>query len=216
MAIGLFFALVPAAGLAGSASAQTNLGILLGVSSSSLRGDTPPDGAYTRKLSSIVGLSAEFGIGDGLALIIQPQYLTRGAGLAYAVEDQAEPRDSLTLSLSYLSVPMGLKVESGSGRFYVSSVLDLGILTSATLDSGSTEEDVKGEVDPIDLAIGLGLGGQFSIGRRPITIELRYSQSLLNLPSEGSPIGGDGTFPVRFRVAGLQLVAGLYFGLGGG
>jgi hypothetical protein len=166
-------------------------------------------------LSSIVGLSAEFGIGDGLSLIIQPQYLTRGAGLAYAVEDQTEPRDSLTLSLSYLSVPMGLKVESGSGRFYVSSVLDLGILTSATLDSGSTEEDVKSEVDPIDLAIGLGLGGQFSIGGRPMTIELRYSQSLLNLPSEESQIGGDGTFPVRYRVAGLQLVAGLYFGLGG-
>jgi len=70
MAIGLFFALVPAAGLAGSASAQTNLGILLGVSSSSLRGDTPPDGAYTRKLSSIVGLSAEF-VPRGLASVSQ-------------------------------------------------------------------------------------------------------------------------------------------------
>ncbi len=215
MAFGLLFALLATAGLASSAPAQTNLGFLLGVSSSSLQGDTPPDGAYTRKLSSIVGLSAEFGIGDGLSLIIQPQYLTRGTGVAFAVADQEEPRDSLTLSLSYVSVPMGLKVESGSGRYYVSSVLDLGILTSATFDNGSTEEDVKGSVDPIDLAIGLGLGGQFSIGRRPMTIELRYSQSLLNLPSEGSQIGIGGTLPVRFRVSGMQLVAGLYFGLGG-
>ena len=97
----------------------------------------------------------------------------------------------------------------------MSSVLDLGILTSATLDNGSTEENVKGDVEPVDLAVGLGVGGKFSIGRRPMTVELRYSQSLLNLPSEGSRIGGDGTFPARFRVSGLQLVAGLYFGLGG-
>ena len=94
MAIRLFFALVPAAGLAGSASAQTNLGILLGVSSSSLNGDTPPNGTYTRKSSPIVGLSVEFGIGDGLYLIMQPQYLTRGTGVAFAVADQTEPRDS--------------------------------------------------------------------------------------------------------------------------
>jgi len=215
VAIGLLFELVAITGFAGPALAQTNLGILLGASSSSLNGDKPPNGTYTKKWSPIVGLSAEFGIGDGLYLIVQPQYLTRGTGVAFAVADQEEPRDSLTLSLSYVSVPMGLKVQSGSGRFYVSSVLDLGILTTATLESGSTEEDVKGDVDPIDLAIGLGVGGQFSIGRRPMTVELRYSQSLLNLPSEGSRIGGDGTFPARFRMSGLQLVAGLYFGLGG-
>ena len=215
MAIGSLFALVPMLSVAGSAPAQTNLGVVLGVSSSSLNGDRPPNGTYTKESSPILGLSAEFGIGDGLYLIMQPQYLTRGTGVAFAVEDQEEPRDSLTLSLSYVSVPMGLKVVSGSGRYYVSSVLDLGILTSATLDSGSTEEDVKGSVDPIDLAIGLGLGGQFSIGRRPMTIELRYSQSLLNLPSEGSQIGIGGTLPVRFRASGIQLVAGLYFGLGG-
>jgi hypothetical protein len=215
MAIGLLFTLVATAGLPGPATAQTNLGILLGASSSSLNGDKPPNGTYTKKWSPIVGLSAEFGIGDGLYLIIQPQYLTRGTGVAYAVEDQEEPRDSLTLSLSYVSIPVGLKVASGSGRFYVSSVLDLGILTTATLESSSTEEDVKGDVDPIDLAIGLGVGGQFSIGRLPMTLELRYSQSLLNLPSEGSRLGEDQTFPARFRVSGLQLVAGLYLELGG-
>ena len=216
LAIGLVFALLPTLGIAGSAPAQTNLGVVLGVSSSSLSGDTPSNGTYTKKSSPIVGLSAEFGIGDGLYLIMQPQYLTRGTGVAFAVEDQEEPRDSLTLSLSYVSVPMGLKVVSGSGRYYVSSVLDLGILTSATLDNGSSEEDVKGDVEPLDLAVGLGVGGQFSIGRRPMTIELRYSQSLLNLPSEASQVGAGGAFPTRFRVSGLQLVAGLYFGLGGG
>ena len=53
IAIGLLFALVPAAGLAGSASAQTDLGILLGVSSSSLDGDTPPNGTYTKKWETL-------------------------------------------------------------------------------------------------------------------------------------------------------------------
>ena len=210
--VGFLLALVATAG---SAAAQTDLGILVGVSSSSLNGDAPPNGTYTRKWSPIVGLSAEFGIGDGLYLITQPQYLTRGTGVAFAVADQPEPKDSLALSLSYLSIPMGLKVESGSGRFYVSSVLDLGILTSATLDQGSTDEDVKDEVDVVDFAVGLGVGGQFSVGRRPVTIELRYSQSLLNLPSDASQIGNDETFPTRFRESGLQLIAGLYFGLGG-
>jgi hypothetical protein len=97
----------------------------------------------------------------------------------------------------------------------VSSVLDLGILTSATLDKGSTEENLKGGLESLDLALGLGVGGQFSIGRRPMTVELRYSQSLLNLPSGGSQIGIEDTLPVRFRISGLQLVAGLFLGLGG-
>ena len=215
IALGLLLALVPTADLAGSAPAQTNLGILLGVSSSSLDGDTPPNGTYTRLWSPIVGLSAEFGIGDGIHLIVQPQYLTRGTGVAFAVAGQEEPQDSLTLSLSYVSVPMGLKVATGSGRFYVSSVLDLGILTSATLSDGSTDEDVKGDLHPVDFAVGLGVGGQFSIGRRPMTIELRYSQSLFNLPKDASQIGDDDRLPARFRVGGLQLVAGLYFRLGG-
>ena len=215
MAICLFLALVAMAGFAGSAPAQTHLGVVLGVSSSSLKGDTPPNGAYTDKSSLIAGLSAEFGIGDGLYLIVQPQYLARGTGVAFAVAGQEQHRDSLTLSLSYVSIPVGLKVESGSGRYYVSSVLDLGVLTSATLDNSSGSEDVKDDVDAVDLAVGLGVGGQFSIGRLPMTIELRYSQSLLNLPSEGSRIGGDETFPTRFRVAGLQLVAGLFLGWGG-
>jgi hypothetical protein len=215
MAIGFFWALVATAGCAGSATAQIDLGILLGVSSSSLSGDKPPNGTYTSIASPIVGLSAEFGIGDGLHLIMQPQYLTRGTGVAFGVPDQEEPRDSLTLSLSYLSIPIGLKVESPSGRYFVSSVLDLGILTSATFDNGSTEENVKGSLDSVDLALGLGVGGRFSIGRRPMTVELRYSQSLLNLPSGGSQIGIEDTLPVRFRISGLQLVAGLFLGLGG-
>ncbi len=215
VAIGLLFELVAIAGSAGAALAQTNLGILLGASSSSLNGDAPPNGTYTKTWGPIGGLSAEFGIGEGLYLIVQPQYVTRGTGVAFAVADQEEPQDSLTLSLSYVSIPIGLKVASGSGRFYVSSVLDLGILTTATLESSSSEEDVKGDVDPIDFAIGLGVGGLFSIGRLPMTLELRSSQSLLNLPSEGSRLGSDQTFPARFRVSGLQLVAGLYLELGG-
>jgi len=90
MALGLLLALTPAAGLAASAPAQTDLGILLGVTSSSLDGDSPPNGTYTSKSSLIAGVSAEFEVGDGLHLIIQPQYLTRGTGVAFAVADQEE------------------------------------------------------------------------------------------------------------------------------
>ena len=91
MTVGLLFALVRAAGLAGSPSAQTNLGILLGVSFSSLNGDTPPNGTYTGKSSPIVGFSAEFGVGNGLHLIMQPQYLARGTSVAFGVAEMFPP-----------------------------------------------------------------------------------------------------------------------------
>ena len=91
MTVGLLFALVRAAGLAGSPSAQTNLGILFGVSSSSLNGDTPPNGTYTGKSSPIVGFSAEFGVGNGLHLIMQPQYLARGTSVAFGVAEMFPP-----------------------------------------------------------------------------------------------------------------------------
>ena len=195
------------------AHGQTSVGVLLGLSSSSLGGDAPDRGTFTAKGGLVVGLSGELHIGDGLWLIAQPQYVGRGTGVAFAVRGEEEPRDSLALSLDYVSVPVGLKVVTRNGLFYVSSVLDFGFLTGATLSNGSADRDVSTAVKDIDLAVGLGIGTGFSLGSPYMTVELRYVQSILNLPEEDASIDDD-DFPKRFRASGLQIVAGLH--LGGG
>lgn len=195
-------------------SGQTNVGVLFGANSSSIGGDSPDDGELTAKTGAIAGLSVEFDMGEGLYLIVQPQFVGRGSGVAFAVEDEPEPRDSLSLSLDYISVPVGLKVVSPTERFYASSVLDLGFLTRANFNDGSSDTDVKDAVNAFDLAIGIGIGTTFSVGGPSMTIELRYSQSILNLPSAEISIGEDG-FPRRFRASGMQLVGGLFLNRGG-
>ena len=185
----------------------------MGQSSSALGGDAPKEGTFTARKGILAGISAEFGIGDGLWLIAQPQYVGRGSGLAIPVKGEKEPRDSLSLSLDYLSVPVGLKVVTGGGRFYVSSVLDFGFLTGATLNDGSTDKDVNEAVKNVDLAVGLGVGAEFSLGSPRMTVELRYLQSILNLAEPDADIEDDG-FPKRFRASGLQIVAGLHMGGG--
>ncbi len=196
-----------------AAAAQISVGAVLGVNRTGLSGDKPDNTSYSTSAGPIAGLVLEIPVAKGVAIVFQPGYRQSGANIGFQVPDQDEPVDSLSLRLDYFSLPILLKVITDGGRWYVTSGVDLGLLTSATLStvSGSQEMDVKDALTDFDLAVIFGVGRMFPIGRPRITAEIRYSQSLFNLA--GDSTGQD--LPVRFRASGFQLLAGVLLPLGG-
>jgi hypothetical protein len=62
------------------------------------------------------------------------------------------------------------------------------------------------------VAVNFGFGVMLPLGSPLLTLELRYSQSLLNLSKpEENPAAS--ALPERFRSSGLQLMAGLLWPL---
>ena len=200
--------------LAHPVSAQVSVGAVVGVNRTGISGDSPDKTHYTAKGGPIAGLVLEVPVAKNVAIVFQPGFRELKAVIGFEVAGQGEPVDSLDLKLSYVSMPVLLKVVTNGGRWYVTSGLDFGFLSSATIGtiSGSAETDVKNLLTEFDVAIMFGVGRMFPVGRPKITAELRYSQSLLNLSNQTA---GGNDLPVRFRASGLQLVAGVLLPLGG-
>ena len=200
----------------GSATAQVNLGFSVGINSSSLSGDKPPDVSYTSSTNLLANVVADFRIADDVWISVQPGYAGRGAGLAFKVDGEEEPRDSLTLNMNYLSVPVLMKVVTGK-KVYVTGGLDFSYLLNAELapNGGGEGVDLRDAIKNASVGFIFGVGAMFPIGRPRITVEGRYTQSLTNdAEPERSDAGGQ-DLPVRFRSTGLQLLVGFLIPLGG-
>jgi hypothetical protein len=196
--------------------AQVNLGFSVGINSSGLSGDAPSGVSYTGSTNFLAGVVADFGVADDVWISVQPGYVGRGTGIAFKIDGQEEPQDSLTLSLDYLALPVLLKVVTGNGKVYVTSGLDLSYLLSANLTpvSGGDGADVKDAFKTVSAGVIFGVGAMFPIGRPRITVEGRYTQSLTNDAEPARDENGS-EIPLRFRSTGLQLLVGLLIPLGG-
>jgi len=212
-AVVLLCLLVALVSVPGTSHSQVSIGAVLGTNRTGLSGDKPDGTSFSTSAGLIAGLVLEIPVANGVAVVFQPGYRQSGASIGFVVPDQEEPVDSLRFRMDYFSIPILLKVITDGGRWYVTSGVDLGLLTSATLStvSGSQETDVKDALTDFDMAVIFGVGRMFPVGRPRITAEIRYSQSVFNLADDS--VGGD--LPVRFRASGFQLLAGVLLPLGG-
>ncbi len=198
--------------------AQVRIGAYGGISSSGLSGDAPDDSEYRNRIGPVLGALVEIPLTDEVLISVQPAWVQRGTRIAVDVDGEKERRDSLSLGLSYASIPVMLKVETAGGKVFVNSGLDAGFLLDATLSEieGDGEEDASDLVKDFDVAVNFGVGGQFPIGLPRLTIEARYSQSLTNGSDVSVDVGATEPIATRFRLSGFQLLAGIWIPLGGG
>jgi hypothetical protein len=189
------------------------LGVVAGLNMSSIKGDAPEKVKWGGKTGLVLGLVGEFRLAKDVHLLLQPTLTRRGSSLHVEVDGQPEPVDSGSVSMDYVSLPVLVKVMAGHHRTFVTSGLDFSVLTGATLKEGSTESDVKDRVEGFDVAVNFGFGVVVFAGRPNVSLELRYSQSLLNLAKSTTT---EEALPGRFRSSGFQLVAGVLLPLGGG
>jgi hypothetical protein len=209
----LTLAVIAAAALPRPGQAQ-QIGFQGGLNRAGIQGDAPPNAQYGGGFGFMAGITFDLPIARDVSLSLQPMYARRGTGIAYAVEGEEEPRDSLDVTLNYISVPLVARVQAAHGRTYVTGGVDVGWLMDATLTGRGEDEDIASAFEDLDVAALFGFGVVFPLGAPRLTTELRYSQSLLNLSAGGTgPSGAD--LPERFRANGFQLLAGLLIPLGG-
>jgi len=201
-----------------SAEAQVRIGAYGGISSSGLSGDAPDDSEYRRRIGPVFGALIEVPLTDQVLISVQPAWVQRGTKIAVDVDGEKERQDSLSLDLSYASIPVLMKIETAGGKLFVNSGLDAGFLLDATLSEidGDGEKDASDLVKEFDLAVNFGVGGQFPIGLPRLTIEARYSQSLTNISDVSVDVGAAELIATRFRSSGFQFLAGIWIPLGGG
>ncbi len=201
------------------ADAQVRIGAYGGITNSGLTGDAPAGTEYRKKIGPVIGALFEIPVADNVLISVQPAWVQRGTKIAVDVQGQDERQDSLSLGLSYASIPLLMKIETAGGKVFVNSGVDVGFLLDAKLspvDGDGEDEDVSDLVKDYDVAVNFGVGGQFPIGLPRLTIEARYSQSLTNISDVSVDVGADELIQTRFRSSGFQLLAGIWIPLGGG
>jgi len=188
------------------------IGVLVGGTSASLSGDAPASTKFAGQRGFTAAAFIERRIAPEVSISVQPGFTRRQTGIAFEIPGEDEPRDSLSVRLDYLTVPVLVKIFSGSGRTYVAGGLDFGWALSSTMTGAGAPVDIADAIRNVDVGGVFAFGVTFPIGAPRLVTEIRYVQSIVNASTgEGS---ADTVGPVRFRSRGLQLTLGITFLLG--
>ncbi len=189
------------------------LGATAGASSTSFSGDIPENGSYTSKTGFSIGLVGEYALWQDIRLSVQPSYSRRGTGVADDI-GEVDPRDSLRLTLDYISIPVMARFLTPSGSWSVNGGLELSVLLSASLKdiNAGNEQTVDNLINSIDVAMVVGVAKTFPIDPMVLSVEIRYSQSILNAGGNNELASSLGISP-RFRSSGFQILVAVLFPL---
>jgi hypothetical protein len=202
---------VPGAG-AQSIPPRWAIGVLGGATSASLSGDAPASTKFRGRRGFTAAAFIERRIAPEVAISVQAGFTRRQTGIAFEIPGEDEPRDSLAVRLDYLTVPVLIKIFSGSGRTYVAGGLDFGWALASTMTGTGTSVDIADAIRDVDVGGVFAFGVTFPIGTPRLVTELRYIQSIVNASTgEGSD---DTVGSVRFRSRGLPLTVGITLSLG--
>ncbi len=181
------------------ANAQVNLGVIGGLNLANLSVD-PDDGVdLSNRTAFGIGGVLSFGMGESLALQLEPMYLQKGSTLKAFGEE-------LKIEAAYIEVPAMIKFSFGSGdtKPYVMAGPTVGWVLSFEADG----EDVKDDIKSIDFGLAFGGGVSLPMGNNTIFVEGRYSLGL-------SDINDDSSDDTEIKTKGIQIMAGITFPLGG-
>ena len=190
------------------ANAQVNFGVIGGLNLANLSVD-PDDGVdLSNRTAFGIGGILSFGVGETLALQLEPMFLQKGAklklsDLGFTLEAE--------IKVSYIEVPAMLKFAFGSGdtKPYVMAGPTVGYLLSAKVKDDMEEQDIKDDVKNIDFGLAFGGGVSLPMGNNTLFVEARYSLGLSDLNDD--PDDPD----TSIKTKGIQIMAGITFPLGG-
>ena len=210
--------------LALPASAEHRLGLVGGVNFADL--DTNGDPNATALARPAIGAVADIGLGEHLALRLEPTYLRKGGELEPGANPLSNPGGKLLSS--FLELPVLLKLSVGEGLApYLLVGPTIGLRLGADLEmdvAGLTfSADMKDVTEAVELSVAFGAGVSFPVGPSSVFLECRYSVGLSNR-IKGGRVTAEGPIPVyldfdkaenEYKNKGLQILAGVTFQLGG-
>jgi len=184
---------------------QSYLGAFIGFNNSKLTGDTPDNSSYQSLMGLNAGMNFDLKIAKSLWLSLQPSYSQEGTKISYTVKDLDEPVDSIQIRLNYFSIPLILKVSTAKQRFYAIGGIETSFLLNSTSSSNDVTEDIKLNLESLNITIQFGAGLWIPIGYPRLFVELRYAQGILNLTNQ--PLEND-IIP-RIKTNGFKVLAGI-------
>lgn len=184
---------------------QSYVGVFGGLNSSKLSGDAPSNAYYKPLMGANVGAYFDLKLGKSIWLSLQPSYSQEGTKVFYNVAGLEEPVDSIKIRLNYFSLPLLLKVQSSSKRFYALGGIEAGYLLDSFRSSHDVKEEIDSDVSELNIAAHFGAGFRIPIGFTRLFIELRYTQGVYNLTDE--PIDKS-TIP-RVKTTGFKFLTGI-------
>jgi hypothetical protein len=190
--------------------AQLSVGVQGGLNSGNFTGDTPEDASYRGTSSFTGGAILEYSFAPDVAISVQPSLLMNGTTVAFDVPGtEDETRDSVSISLDYVSVPVIARVVTDGGRWYVTGGPIFGFLSSAagTFEGTGQDVDLTDSFESYDLSLVFGVGHFFPIGRVKSFAEIRFVQGMLNISDVQLN-------PNRVRNSGRQVLLGVLYTFG--
>ncbi len=189
------------------ATAQVNFGVIGGLNLANLSVDPDAGVDISNRTAFGIGGILSFGVGETLALQLEPMFLQKGAKLK--LSDQGFTLEA-EIKVSYIEVPAMLKFAFGSGdtKPYVMAGPTVGYLLSAKVKDDMEEQDIKDDVKNIDFGLAFGGGVSLPMGNNTVFVEGRYSLGL-------SDINDDSSDDTKIKTKGIQIMAGITFPLGG-
>ncbi len=184
---------------------QSYVGVFGGLNSSKLVGDSPSKANYKSLMGANVGAYFDLKLSKSIWLSLQPSYSQEGTKVFYNVAGKEEPIDSIKIRLNYFSLPLLLKVQSTSKRFYALGGIEAGYLLDSYKSSHDVKEEIETDVSEFNIAAHFGAGFRIPIGFSRLFIELRYTQGVINLSDE--PISKS-TIP-RVKTTGFKILTGI-------
>jgi hypothetical protein len=191
--------------------AQVHTGLFVGINSTGFGGDRPAKSSYAAQYGYQFGAHADFYIAEDIAINFQPIFTSRQTNVQYDVNYQYEPYDSLTYSLSFIELPVQIKVMADNQFAYVTAGLAMIFPIEGTWTNNRTASSQKiDDLKSLSINAQFGVGIQFSIGRPSMFVELSYIQGLTNLTTdEIAELGLD----TKLKLNSIQLNTGVFFSL---
>lgn len=193
--------------------AQFSAGVLGGINYSDLKLDGETDNSFLWG----AGLLLQYQITDNFAVVAQPMYVRKGAGIQ---ADNNTPR--LDASLSFIETPVMLKYEFGESQklYLLAGPVFSYLLTSeleAKVNTFTLKADTKDLTEKFE--IGLTAGGGFSlpVSFGQIFLEGRYTYGFTNLAKTGTftasagPVSTQGALDEnesKYQTIGIQVLIG--------
>ena len=163
----LIFRTALAAGLSlfsGTAAAlDFGVGPLLGVNLANASIEEPADGELETKMLTrfAFGARAEFGVTSPYSVLLEPQYLQRGAGYE---ADLGEPTIKADVRMNYLELPSLAKAKFGSmkAHAYAFAGPSLGFFLDGEAEAGSRTIDLD-SMSTFNFSGEVGVGGAYQV-----------------------------------------------------
>ena len=158
----------------------------------------------TGRTGLAVGLRTEFGVTKPYSLLVEPQYVQKGAGLDYFGIASAKG------DLDYLEVPVLVKAKFGALKAHVYAFAgpSFGFNLNAKGSLGDFSGDFKDQAASLAISGDIGAGGAFQLQKYIyLNADVRYSHGFTNALDKS--VGDIGSWYSR----DIRLMGGLLFHL---